>query len=85
MTLSIDYILASFSNVISYYSHFIGHLLSRYRRISDCLYSIVYGQTGRYAPYRACVIIHLVLSLGTIVPLAYGLGHYGPSSLHSGV
>ena len=35
-----------------YYSHFIGHLLSRYRRISDCLYSIVYGQAGRYAPYR---------------------------------
>ena len=32
------------------YSHFIGHLLSRYRRISDCLYSIVYGQAGRYAP-----------------------------------
>ena len=35
---------------IEYYSHFIGHLLSRYRRISDCLYSIVYGQAGRYAP-----------------------------------
>ena len=35
---------------ITYYSHFIGHLLSRYRRISDCLYSIVYGQAGRYAP-----------------------------------
>ena len=34
------------------YSHFIGHLLSRYRRISDCLYNIVYGQTGRYALYR---------------------------------
>ena len=26
----------------------------------------------------------LVSSLGTIVPSAYGLGHYGPSSLHSG-
>ena len=26
-----------------------------------------------------------VLSLGTIVPSAYGLGHYGPSSLHSGI
>ena len=37
---------------IMYYSHFIGHLLSRYRRISDCLYSIVYGQAGRYASYR---------------------------------
>ena len=36
--------------IIVYYSHFIGHLLSRYRRISDCLYSIVYGQAGRYAP-----------------------------------
>ena len=35
-----------------YYSHFIGHLLSRYRRISDCLYSIVYGHAGRYTPYR---------------------------------
>ena len=35
---------------IRYYSHFIGHLLSRYRRISDCSYSIVYGQAGRYAP-----------------------------------
>ena len=35
-----------------YYSHYIGHLLSRYRRISDCLFSIVYGQAGRYTPYR---------------------------------
>ena len=26
----------------------------------------------------------LVSSLGTIVPSAYGLGHYGPSSLHAG-
>ena len=41
-----------YNYVIRYYSHFIGHLLSRYRRISDCLYSIVYGQAGRYAPYR---------------------------------
>ena len=35
-----------------YYSHFTGHLLSRYRRISECLYSIVNGEAGRYAPYR---------------------------------
>ena len=36
-----------FSRVNAYYSHFIGHLLSRYRRISDCLYSIVaYGQAA---------------------------------------
>ena len=27
----------------------------------------------------------LVSSLGTIVPSAYGLGHYDPSSLHSGI
>ena len=27
----------------------------------------------------------LVSSLGTIVPSAYGLGHYGPSSLHAGI
>ena len=40
------------SPIIVYYSHIIGHLLSRYRRISDCLYSIVYGHAGRYAPYR---------------------------------
>ena len=26
----------------------------------------------------------LVSSLGTKVPPAYGLGHYGPSNLHSG-
>ena len=38
-----------FNFYIVYYSHFIGHLLSRYRRISDCLYSIVYGHAGRYA------------------------------------
>ena len=37
---------------ITYYSHFTGHLLSRYRRISECLYSIVNGEAGRYAPYR---------------------------------
>ena len=42
--------------VIMYYSHFIGHLLSRYRRISNCLYSIVYGQAGRYAPYRPAML-----------------------------
>ena len=45
-------LLYSIHCIIVYYSHFIGHLLSRYRRISDCLYSIVYGQAGRYAPYR---------------------------------
>ena len=27
----------------------------------------------------------LVSSLGIIVPAAYGLGHYGPSSRHSGI
>ena len=27
----------------------------------------------------------LVSSLGTIVPSAYGLGHYGTSSLHAGI
>ena len=27
----------------------------------------------------------LVSSIGTIVPAAYGLGHYCPSSLHSGI
>ena len=43
-----QYFYVSF--VIIYYSHFIGHLLSRYRRISDCSYSIVYGHAGRYAP-----------------------------------
>ena len=39
-------------SVVIYYSHFTGHLLSRYRRISECLYSIFNGQAGRYAPYR---------------------------------
>ena len=47
----INLVLVLLINIV-YYSHFIGHLLSRYRRISDCLYSIVYGQAGRYAPYR---------------------------------
>ena len=40
----------TYNNRKLYYSHFIEHLLSRYGRIIDCLYSIVYGQAGRYAP-----------------------------------
>ena len=49
-------LIITIDRVPLYYSHFIGHLLSRYRRISDYLYSIVKRQAGRYAPYRPATI-----------------------------
>ena len=44
--MQVNVVIWVFCLSVVYYSHFIGHLLSRYRRISDCLSSIVYGQAA---------------------------------------
>ena len=63
-----DIMCFEFPVVKVHYSHCIGHLLSGYRRINDCLYRIVYGQ--------AAVMHHIGPHSGPLCTITARIVHY---------